>query len=163
MLENDALTDTMRAWPGQAAQGVDTACSAQHGRRVAARHLFVCTNSRSSGKPACGPRGGDALVAAVQLALLERGDGDTLVTNCGCLGPCFDGPNAVVYPDGVWYAGLGPDDAAGLADHLAAGRVLAEKLSQRPGTELGSDPIPTDRADDRDHTERTDDRGAGRR
>jgi (2Fe-2S) ferredoxin len=134
---------------------------------VAARHLFVCTNSRSSGKPACGPRGGDALAAAVQLALLERSGGGALVTNCGCLGPCFDGPNAVVYPDGVWYAGLEPDDAAGLADHLTAGRVLAEKRSQRPGTELGSAPSPTDRAGDRDHTERsaggTDDRGAGRR
>lgn len=103
----------------------------------------------------------------MQLALLERGGGDALVTNCGCLGPCFDGPNAVVYPDGVWYAGLEPDDAAGLADHLAVGRVLAEKLSQRPGPELGPDSGPTDRAGDRAHTERsaerTDDRGAGRR
>lgn len=107
----------------------------------------------------------------MQLALLERGGGDALVTNCGCLGPCFDGPNAVVYPDGVWYAELGPDDAAGLADHLAAGRVLAEKVSQRPGAELGLERSPTDRAGDRDHTERTTertnegggDRGAGRR
>src|SRR5215468_111871 len=90
--------------PGQAGQDVDTACTGQHGRRVAARHLFVCTNSRSSGKPACGPRG-DALVAAVQLELLVRDGGDALVTSCGCLGPCFDGPNAVIYPDGVWYAG----------------------------------------------------------
>ncbi|HEX3482140.1 MAG TPA: (2Fe-2S) ferredoxin domain-containing protein [Kofleriaceae bacterium] len=134
---------------------------------MAARHLFVCTNSRSSGKPACGPRGGDALVAAVQLALLERGGGDALVTNCACLGPCFDGPNAVVYPDGVWYAGLEPDDAAALADHLAAGRVLAEKVSHRPGAELASEPSPAGRPGDRDHAERSaegsDDRGAGRR
>src|ERR1041384_2991651 len=132
MLENDSPSPRqMHAWPGQAAQGVDTACSGQHGRRMAARHLFICTNSRSSGKPACGPRGGDALVAAVQLALLEQRAGEALVTNCGCLGPCFDGPNAVVYPDGVWYEGLEPDAAAALADRLAAGRVLAEKLSQR--------------------------------
>ena len=59
-----------------------------------------------SGKPACGPRGGDALMAAVQRELLARGATDVLVTPCGCLGPCFDGPNAVVYPDGVWYGGL---------------------------------------------------------
>src|SRR5215467_4544159 len=123
----------MRAWPGQAAQGVDTACSTQHGRRVAARHLFVCTNSRSSGKPACGPRGGDALVSAVQLALLDRGDGDALVTNCGCLGPCFDGPNAVVYPDGVWYAGLDEHDADARADHLIDGVVLEAKRLAAPG------------------------------
>jgi len=101
------------------------------------------------------------VVAAVQLALLERGAGDTLITNCGCLGPCFDGPNAVVYPDGVWYAGLEPDDAAGLADHLVSGRVLTAKLSHRPGTELESDPDPAGGAGagDRDRAEG----GAGRR
>lgn len=67
-----------------------------------------------------------------------------LITNCGCLGPCFDGPNAVVYPDGVWYAGLVPGDAAGLADHLAGGHVLAAKLSHRPGAE---DDVPADEPD----------------
>jgi (2Fe-2S) ferredoxin len=107
---------------------------------VASRHLFICTNSRSSGKPACGPRGGDALVAAVQRELLARSGFTALITNCGCLGPCFDGPNAVVYPDGVWYAGLGPDDAAGLADHLVWGRRLTAKVSQRPGAEPDLDP-----------------------
>jgi (2Fe-2S) ferredoxin len=106
---------------------------------VASRHLFVCTNGRSSGKPACGPRGGDALVAAVQHELLARGAIEVLVTPCACLGPCFDGPNAVVYPDGVWYDELAPADAAALADHLIDGRVLAAKVSQRPGSGTGND------------------------
>lgn len=68
-----------------------------------------------------------------------RGASDVLVTPCGCLGPCFDGPNAVVYPDGVWYAGLAPEDAAGLVDHLIEGRALAAKVSERPGSETESD------------------------
>jgi (2Fe-2S) ferredoxin len=38
------------------------------------------------------------------------------VTGTECLGPCFDGPNAVIYPEGVWYAGLVPDDAAAILD-----------------------------------------------
>jgi len=101
---------------------------------VADRHLFVCVNDRASGKPCCGPRGGDALVAAVQRELLARGALDALITPCGCLGPCFDGPNAVIYPDGTWYAGLDADDAAGLAEHLVSGRRLAAKISERPGT-----------------------------
>jgi len=113
---------------------------------VTGRHLFVCTNGRSSGKPACGPRGGDVLVAAVQQALLARGAIDILVTPCSCLGPCFDGPNAVIYPDGTWYAGLEPADAADLADHLVTGRIFAAKASERPGGDRedaapgGSDP-----------------------
>jgi (2Fe-2S) ferredoxin len=94
--------------------------------------MFVCTNDRSSGKPACGLRGGTELLAAVQNLLIARG-GDALVTPCGCLGPCFDGPNAVVYPDAVWYGGLEPSDAPALVEHLLAGTVLAAKRLDPPG------------------------------
>jgi (2Fe-2S) ferredoxin len=100
---------------------------------VAGRHLFICANGRSSGKPACGPRGGEALIAAVQRELLARAATDVLVTPCGCLGPCFDGPNAVVYPDGTWYAGLEPGDARALVDHLLGGAPIGAKISHRPG------------------------------
>lgn len=86
------------------------------------------------------------MVAAVQHELLVRGAIDVLVTTCGCLGPCFDGPNAVVYPDAVWYGELSAADAAGLADHLIEGRVLAAKVSQRPGA---SADVMSDTTDDR--------------
>jgi (2Fe-2S) ferredoxin len=101
---------------------------------VTRRHLFVCTNPRASGKPACGPGGGDALIAAVQRLLIARGAVDVLVTPCGCLGPCFDGPNAVVYPEGVWYARVAADDAPGLVRHLIEGTPLAAKVTEPPGT-----------------------------
>ena len=97
------------------------------------RHLFVCTNARGSGKPTCGGRGGEAIAAAVQQIAIERG-ADVLVTPCGCLGPCFDGPNAVVYPDGVWYGGLAPQDAPALADHLIDGAIAEAKRRDPPGT-----------------------------
>ena len=97
------------------------------------RHLFVCTNTIASGKPACGRRGGDELMATVQRILLERGVTDVMVTACACLGPCFDGPNAVVYPDGVWYGGLSAGDAEGIIQHLVAGVVHAEKRIDPPG------------------------------
>ena len=93
----------------------------------------MCTNARSSGKPACGPRGGDAIAIAVQRELLARGATDVLVTPCSCLGPCFDGPNAVVYPDGVWYGGLDEADAPGLVAHLIDGTPLATKVTEPPG------------------------------
>jgi (2Fe-2S) ferredoxin len=98
------------------------------------RHLFVCTNTIASGKPACGLRGGDDLIAAVQRRLLERRAHDILVTPCGCLGPCFDGPNAVVYPDGVWYAALDPDDADALVAHLIDGVIYEAKRADAPGS-----------------------------
>ncbi len=95
------------------------------------RHLFVCTNPRSSGKPACAAKGSE-LVAAVQTMLIQRGTPEALVTSCGCLGPCFDGPNAVLYPDGVWYAQLGVDDASSLVDHLIDG-IVGPKRVDPPG------------------------------
>lgn len=97
------------------------------------RHLFVCTNTVGSGKPACGRRGGAELIAAVQTKLIERGALNARVTACGCLGPCFDGPNAVVYPDAVWYADLAEADAEALAAHLVDGVVHAAKRTAPPG------------------------------
>ena len=97
------------------------------------RHLFVCTNVVASGKPACGKRGSNEIIAAVQRELLARKASGVLVTPCGCLGPCFDGPNAVVYPDGVWYAGLDEHDAPALAAHLVDGIVFDAKRTERPG------------------------------
>jgi (2Fe-2S) ferredoxin len=97
------------------------------------RHLFVCTNARGSGKPTCGPTGGDEIAAEVQRLVIERGAIEVLVTPCGCLGPCFDGPNAVIYPDGVWYSALVLDDAPGLVDHLIDGTILDAKRRDAPG------------------------------
>ena len=96
------------------------------------RHLFVCTNAIGSGKPACGNRGAAELMRAVQQRLLERGVAG-MVTSCACLGPCFDGPNAVVYPDGVWYGQLAVGDADALVDHLADGTVHGAKQTSPPG------------------------------
>lgn len=99
----------------------------------------MCTHARSSGKPACGVRGGTGLLVAVQKLLLERDAADVLVTPCGCLGPCFDGPNAVVYPDGVWYAGLDESDAPRIVAHLVEGTTYAEKVSEPPGSAAGDE------------------------
>jgi (2Fe-2S) ferredoxin len=90
------------------------------------RHLFVCTNAIASGKPACGRRGNMELLAAVQRELVARGATGTLATACACLGPCFDGPNAVIYPDAVWYGAL--------VEHLVSGVVLEAKRVDAPGS-----------------------------
>ena len=101
--------------------------------------MFICTNAKSSGKPACGMTGGAALLSRIQNLLLARGATDVLVTPCSCLGPCFDGPNAVVYPDGVWYGGLDEADAPRLADHLIDGTPLTAKVTEPPGSSAGDD------------------------
>jgi (2Fe-2S) ferredoxin len=106
----------------------------QSGYISGVRHLFVCTNELAGGKPACGRRGGVELLAAVQQELLVRGAATAArATGCACLGPCFDGPNAVVYPDGVWYGDLSANDARAIVDHLVDGVVLETKRLEPPG------------------------------
>jgi len=99
-------------------------------------HLFVCTNETASGKPACGRRGGQQVVTAIQNELIARRV-MARITPCGCLGPCFDGPNAVVYSntgtEGVWYGGLTAEDASALAEHLEHGTIYAAKRVEPPG------------------------------
>ncbi|MEZ4368326.1 MAG: (2Fe-2S) ferredoxin domain-containing protein [Kofleriaceae bacterium] len=68
------------------------------------------------------------MLAAVEAGLVRRGGASARVTATACLGPCFDGPNAVIYPDGVWYGGLTSADADGLLDHLCDGVVTPRAL-----------------------------------
>ena len=99
------------------------------------RHVFVCTQARGGGgKPSCGARGSAELLAALERAIAARpGLAATVgVTACACLGPCFDGPNAVVYPDGVWYAGLEVGDVDDLIAHLAGGPVVERRRYRWP-------------------------------
>lgn len=92
------------------------------------RHLFVCTNTRpAEGKPSCGARGAAALYTAFQQAVGRRPElwGLVAVTPAGCLGPCFEGPTVVVYPDAVWYTAVTPADAeAIISEHIVAGRPV---------------------------------------
>ena len=52
------------------------------------------------------------------------------VTTSGCLGPCFEGPNLVIYPPGTWYQGVGVDDVAEIVEGLVSGAPV-ERL-RRP-------------------------------
>lgn len=108
----------------------------------ARRHVFVCTQARPlGGRPACGLRGGAELLAALREAVARRADlWDVAVTGCECLGPCFEGPNAVVYPEGVWYSGAAEGDAdAIVAQHLADGRPVSRLVRWSADAAIGED------------------------
>jgi (2Fe-2S) ferredoxin len=96
-------------------------------------HVFVCTNARAEGgRPACAGRGSADVQRALVEEVLRRGLGaDVAVTHSGCLGPCWEGPNLVVYPDGVFYTGVTPDDVSAIADHLAGGEPVTRLLRER--------------------------------
>jgi (2Fe-2S) ferredoxin len=94
-------------------------------------HLFVCQNDRpSAGRPSCAARGSAEVLAALQRAVGSDPAlwGQVAVTPCGCLGPCFDGPAMVVYPGGVWYAGVTPADVAEIVEKHVKGGIPVERL-----------------------------------
>ncbi|MGI8925810.1 MAG: (2Fe-2S) ferredoxin domain-containing protein [Tepidiformaceae bacterium] len=99
------------------------------------RHIFLCI-----GPDCCTPEQGEAawLRLKRRVAALNGSpdSGRVYRTKVGCLRICEQGPTAVVYPEGTWYAALGPANLDRVIDeHLANGRPV-------PELSIGSNPLP---------------------
>lgn len=96
------------------------------------KHVFVCTRGEW-----CPSVDGDGIGvhAALKQAVREAGLSGTIrVNHSGCFSQCGNGPMAVVYPEGTWYAALTPADAAEIVrDHLVGGTPV-ERLRYDPDT-----------------------------
>jgi (2Fe-2S) ferredoxin len=94
-------------------------------------HFLVCTNRRPDGHPlpSCGARGSQSIFDAFTQELARRGYPSGLkVTAAGCLTPCQQGPNVVVYPEGTWYAGVSPADVPEIVAAHCEGTGCVERL-----------------------------------
>lgn len=92
------------------------------------RQLFVCTYGAW-----CQQEGSDAVRAALKAGVKAAGlSREVRVTRSGCLGQCGHGPNVVLWPDNVWYAGVSMEDVPALLEHLKGGPPV-ERLRYRPG------------------------------
>ncbi len=109
-------------------------------------HVFICDQTKPEGAPCCAARGSAATLAALRKEVAARGLADeVLVTACGSIGVCERGPNLVVYPEGVWYSGVRPEDVPELVhSHFVEGRVL-ERLANRDEAALRAE-IQSNRA-----------------
>jgi (2Fe-2S) ferredoxin len=97
------------------------------------KHVFVCAQTRPPGHPrgSCSANGSNEILQAFWQELQKRNLFDEIaVTYSGCLGPCDQGPNVLVYPEGVLYRGLTTDDVATIFDqHLVGGEPVKELLA----------------------------------
>jgi (2Fe-2S) ferredoxin len=96
------------------------------------KHVFVCTRGEW-----CPSIDGDGLGvhAALKQALRDAGLADHMrVNHAGCFSQCGNGPMAVVYPDGVWYAALTPQDAAEIVESHLIRDTPVERLRYEPKT-----------------------------
>ena len=82
---------------------------------------------RAASRPA-GPAASAAIATALQEGLGRHPElwGRIAVTSTGCLGPCFEGPTVVVYPEAVWYVGVTVDDVPEIVEsHMRHGVPVA--------------------------------------
>lgn len=92
------------------------------------RHVFVCSQSRPAGHPrgSCQQKGCGDVLQSFWAELQKRNCWDKVaVTYSGCLGPCDNGTNVLVYPEGVMYGGVTTADVTEIFDkHLLGGEVV---------------------------------------
>jgi len=95
-------------------------------------HVFACDQQKPDGAPCCRARGSEKTIGALRREVASQGLGDSVqITACGSIGLCENGPNLVVYPEGVWYSGVGSEDAAEIVEqHFRHGRPV-ERLMRR--------------------------------
>jgi (2Fe-2S) ferredoxin/precorrin-6B methylase 2/DNA-binding CsgD family transcriptional regulator len=109
-------------------------------------HVFICDQKKPEGVPCCPARGAAETIEALRKEVAARGLADEVqITTCGSLGVCERGPNLVVYPDGIWYSGVRPEDVPELVEsHFVQGR-LVERLVNRDAAALRAE-IQSNRA-----------------
>jgi (2Fe-2S) ferredoxin len=74
-------------------------------------HVFVCTNDRGGERKSCADGKSPLLREALKDEVEKHGwRGHVRVSQSGCLGLCANGPNVILYPQGIWFSGVGADD-----------------------------------------------------
>jgi (2Fe-2S) ferredoxin len=94
-------------------------------------HVFICGNQRAANHPrgSCDPTAAGALRDALKTELKRAGLGPLARANAaGCLEQCEHGPVVVIYPQGIWYGRVRPEDAARIVDRTLVGGEILEDL-----------------------------------
>ena len=94
------------------------------------KHIFICINQRppESAKGCCGDNGATVRIAFVQ-ELAKHGLKNKVRANkSGCLDLCSYGPSVVIYPAGIWYKGVSPEDVSEIVETSIIGDNIVSRL-----------------------------------
>ena len=91
---------------------------------LSGRHVFVCVHAARDDR--CG-RCGPPLIEALEAAIKREGLAGVHVRATSHVGGHKYAGNVIVYPEGVWYGYVRPEDAGRLVrEHLREGRLIAD-------------------------------------
>lgn len=96
------------------------------------KHVLVCTFDRPGH---CGTFGGLKLLELFREEVDRRQLAkEILVTRAGCTGHHAWGPTVIVYPEGIWYGKVQPEDVSAIIqEHLIDGRPVERLVNRRIG------------------------------
>ena len=98
--------------------------------------VLVCTSKN------CAANGSEAVLEAFKAHLIGKDllfykgnrEGEVQCGHCGSVGFCAIGPAVLVYPDGIWYAHVTPEDVPEIIEsHLQGGVPVARLVRKRLG------------------------------
>lgn len=80
------------------------------------KHVLICTASH------CMQKGANNVAGRLRIELKRRGlDEGLMVNTCDSIDLCDIGPNIVVYPEGLIYAGVQVSDLPEIIEHITGG------------------------------------------
>lgn len=99
------------------------------------KHVFVCAQQRPPGHPrgSCSHKGANELLQTFWQEAQKRNAETVSITYSGCLGPCDQGANVLVYPEGVLYGKVTKEDVAEIFDKHLIGGEPVERLKVSSG------------------------------
>lgn len=95
------------------------------------QHVLICTGPRCGGE-----RHSERIRQEFRRQFVRQSlPASVKDTPCICFGLCSYGPNVIVYPDGVVYSGVKPQDVAEIVRlHLVQGRPVERLLLKKRET-----------------------------
>lgn len=96
------------------------------------KHIFVCVNERPADHPkgCCLANNGLEVFQTFRAIISGRElKGKVSATKSGCLGECATGAIVVIYPEGVWYSRVAPEDVLEIIDkHILHNQIVTRLL-----------------------------------
>jgi (2Fe-2S) ferredoxin len=100
------------------------------------RHVFVCTNERPADHPrgCCHAKNSASVRDAFKEAVKKHHIASTVrAQQSGCLDACEHGVTVVIYPEGIWYGRVTPDDVPEIMERTVLnGEVIGRLLIKDP-------------------------------